>query len=162
METDERDASRPARLRALPTTARDDKRAHRGAPQSHRGRIRDIYVARVLREAPGAEPKPVHNDNGRLPRAVNNGPMLSARGRTVVLAWFTVTNDVGHAYAAFSADAGRTFGTPIRLDQTSALGARRRRGAAGPGQPCHVDRFANQNSSFRCGESTPRRTRSLQ
>ena len=35
--------------------------------------------------------------------------MLSARGRNVVLAWFTVKDDVGHAYAAFSADAGRTL-----------------------------------------------------
>lgn len=51
-----------------------------------------------------------------------NGPTLSARERDVVLAWFTVKDDVGHAYAAFSSDAGRTFGTPIRLDETSALG----------------------------------------
>ena len=31
-------------------------------------------------------------------------------------------DEVGHAYAAFSSDAGRTFGAPIRLDETSALG----------------------------------------
>jgi hypothetical protein len=48
--------------------------------------------------------------------------MLSARGREVVLAWFTVKDDVGHAYAAFSSDAGRSFGKPIRLDDAAALG----------------------------------------
>ena len=33
-----------------------------------------------------------------------------------------VKDDIGHAYAAFSLDAGRTFGAPIRLDAVSALG----------------------------------------
>ena len=109
--------------------------------------IRDIYVAR-LEGGTWAEPKPVHNDNWKIAACPVNGPMLSARGRTVVLAWFTVTNDVGHAYEAFSADAGRTFGTPIRLDQTSALG---RVDVAllpdGSALATWIE-FANQNSSF--------------
>jgi hypothetical protein len=29
---------------------------------------------------------------------------------------------VGHAFAAFSEDAGRTFGTPLRLDDEASLG----------------------------------------
>jgi hypothetical protein len=83
--------------------------------------IRDIYVSR-LDNGKWTEPKPVHEDNWKIAACPVNGPMLSARGRDVVLAWFTVKDEVGHAYAAFSADAGRTFGTPIRLDDTSALG----------------------------------------
>jgi hypothetical protein len=83
--------------------------------------IRDIYVAR-LENGTWTEPKAVHNDNWKIAACPVNGPMLSARGRDVVLAWFTVKDDVGHAYAAFSADAGRTFGAPIRLDEASALG----------------------------------------
>ena len=83
--------------------------------------IRDIYVAR-LENGTWSEPKPVHEDNWKIAACPVNGPMLSARGRNVVLAWFTVTDDVGHAYAAFSSDAGRTFGAPIRLDAVSALG----------------------------------------
>jgi hypothetical protein len=83
--------------------------------------IRDIFVAR-LDNGKWTEPKAVHNDNWKIAACPVNGPMLSARGRNVVLAWFTVKDDVGHAYVAFSADAGRTFGTPIRLDDTSALG----------------------------------------
>jgi hypothetical protein len=50
-----------------------------------------------------------------------NGPMLSARGRDAVVAWFTSKNDVRQAYAAFSSDAGRSWGNPIRLDDGGSL-----------------------------------------
>ena len=36
--------------------------------------------------------------------------------------WFTVKDDLGQAYAAFSSDAGRTWGAPIRLDDGGSLG----------------------------------------
>lgn len=65
---------------------------------------------------------PVHNDGWKIAACPVNGPMLSARGREVAIAWFTVKNDVGHAYVAFSHDAGRSFGQPIRLDEASATG----------------------------------------
>jgi hypothetical protein len=48
--------------------------------------------------------------------------MLSARGRQVVLAWFTAVGDVGHVYVAFSNDAGRTFGERIRVDDVASQG----------------------------------------
>jgi hypothetical protein len=83
--------------------------------------IRDIYVSR-MENGKWTDGTPVHDDQWKIAACPVNGPMLSARGRDVVLSWFTVKHDVGHAYAAFSSDAGRTFGTPIRLDETSALG----------------------------------------
>jgi len=83
--------------------------------------VRDIYVSR-LDNGTWTQPMAVSNDGWTIPACPVNGPMLSARGRDVGIAWFTVKDHVGHAYAAFSADAGRTFGTPIRLDETSALG----------------------------------------
>jgi len=48
--------------------------------------------------------------------------MLSARGRDVAIAWFNAKNNDGHVFVAFSGDAGKTFGPPIRLDDRSALG----------------------------------------
>jgi hypothetical protein len=51
-----------------------------------------------------------------------NGPALSASGRNLAAAWFTAKGDQGQAYAAFSTDAGRTWGTPIRLDDGKSLG----------------------------------------
>ncbi len=83
--------------------------------------IRDIYVSR-LDQGKWTEPRPVHEDNWKIAACPVNGPMLSASGRQVVLAWFTVKDEVGHAYAAFSSDAGRSFGPPIQLDDAAALG----------------------------------------
>jgi hypothetical protein len=83
--------------------------------------VRDIYVSRFDGDA-WSDPVAVHDDNWRMAACPVNGPMLSARGRSVAIAWFTVTDDVGHSYVAFSDDAGRTFGAPIRLDEESAIG----------------------------------------
>ena len=83
--------------------------------------IRDIYVSR-FENGTWTTPAAVHDDGWQIPSCPVNGPMLSARGRDVAIAWFTVKNDVGQAYLAFSRDAGRTFGAPIRLDDGGSLG----------------------------------------
>jgi hypothetical protein len=64
----------------------------------------------------------VHNDNWHIAACPVNGPALSANGRRVAIAWFTAKGEQGHAFAAFSNDAGKSFGTPIPLDDFSALG----------------------------------------
>jgi hypothetical protein len=51
-----------------------------------------------------------------------NGPVMAARGRDVAAAWFTVKDDQGLSYVAFSSDSGRTWGTPIRVDDAGSLG----------------------------------------
>lgn len=83
--------------------------------------VRDIYVSR-LENGRWTTPSAVHADGWTIPACPVNGPMLSASGRDVVVAWFTVKNDVGQAYLAFSRDAGRTFGTPVRVDDGGSLG----------------------------------------
>lgn len=83
--------------------------------------IRDISVSR-LENGTWTASTTVHDDNWEIPACPVNGPMLSARGRNVVVAWFTVKNDQGQAYAAFSSDAGRSWGVPIRLDEAGSLG----------------------------------------
>jgi hypothetical protein len=83
--------------------------------------IRDIYVARLI-DGRWTEPSSVHADNWRVPACPINGPALSASGRNVIAAWYTVEQDQGHAYVAFSSDAGRTFSEPTRLDDTMSLG----------------------------------------
>ena len=85
------------------------------------GEVRDIYVSRFENGA-WTEPVPVHDDGWTIPACPVNGPMLSARGRDVVLAWFTVTEGQGRAFVTFSDDAGRTFDAPIRLDEAGSLG----------------------------------------
>lgn len=83
--------------------------------------IRDISVSR-LENRMWTAATPVHNDGWEIFACPVNGPALSARGRDVVAAWFTVKDDRGQAWAAFSSDAGRSWGAPIRLDDTGSLG----------------------------------------
>ena len=82
--------------------------------------IRDIHVTRL--EAGAWTDAAVHKDNWQIDACPVNGPALSARGRTAAVAWFTAAGGTGHAYAAFSQDAGRTWDTPIRLDDGESLG----------------------------------------
>ena len=83
--------------------------------------IRDIGVSRLENGAwtPTAIVSP---DNWMVDFCPVNGPMLSARDRDVAAAWFTVKDDLGQAYVAFSSDTGRTWGAPIRLDDGGSLG----------------------------------------
>ena len=85
------------------------------------GEIRDIHTARLV-GGTWATPAPVFNDAWKIAACPVNGPALSARARDVALAWFTVKQDQGQAYLAFSSDAGRTYGAPIRVDDGGSLG----------------------------------------
>lgn len=83
--------------------------------------IRDISVSR-LENGTWTPPATVHDDNWDIPQCPVNGPKLAASGRQVAAAWFTVKNDQGQAFAAFSNDSGRSWGEPIRLDDAGSLG----------------------------------------
>jgi hypothetical protein len=83
--------------------------------------IRDIAVSR-LEDGTWTPPQVVHGDNWEVLVCPVNGPALSARDRNVAVAWFTQVGDVGHAYLAFSDDAGRTWGSPVRLDEAESVG----------------------------------------
>jgi len=83
--------------------------------------VRDIYVSR-FDGGKWTEPSAAFDDGWKINACPVNGPMLSARGRDVALAWFHAKNNQGQAFLSFSRDAGRSFGAPIRLDDVSALG----------------------------------------
>jgi hypothetical protein len=83
--------------------------------------IRDIHVAR-LDSGKWTDAQIVHADNWEIDACPVNGPALSARDRALVAGWFTAKDDKGQALAAFSNDAGRTWGVPIRLDDEASLG----------------------------------------
>ena len=83
--------------------------------------VRDVYVSRL--DAGSWTPaRAVHADNWTIEACPVNGPALSARDRTVAVAWFNAVKDEPHAFVAFSNDAGQTWGDPIRLDDASTLG----------------------------------------
>ncbi len=83
--------------------------------------IRDIYTSRLV-NGKWSEPAAVHADGWKIAACPVNGPALSAIGRNVAASWFTVKGEQGQAYLAFSADAGRTYGAPIRVDDGGSLG----------------------------------------
>jgi len=83
--------------------------------------IRDNYVSRLV-GGKWSTPQAVFNDGWKIAACPVNGPSLTASGSAVAMAWFTVKNEQGQAYAAFSQDAGKTFGTPIRVDDSGTLG----------------------------------------
>lgn len=83
--------------------------------------IRDISVVRKDENA-WRTPTRLHDDGWKIQGCPVNGPAIDARGADVVVAWFTVRDDVGHAFAAFSADGGQHFGEPIRIDDAASVG----------------------------------------
>lgn len=83
--------------------------------------IRDIYTSRLV-NGKWSEPAAVHADGWKIAACPVNGPALSANGRNVAASWFTVKGEQGQAFLAFSADAGKTYGAPIRIDDGGSLG----------------------------------------
>jgi hypothetical protein len=83
--------------------------------------VRDIYVARFA-DGAWTEPAAVHADGWTIDGCPVNGPAIAANGRKVAVAWFTAPNDDGHAFVAFSVDAGRTFAAPVQADDGGSLG----------------------------------------
>jgi hypothetical protein len=83
--------------------------------------IRDNYVSRLV-NGKWSAPQAVFNDGWKIAACPVNGPALSANGQAVAMSWFTVKGEQGQAYAAFSQDAGKTFGAPIRVDDGGTLG----------------------------------------
>ena len=83
--------------------------------------IRDIYVTRLV-DGKWSDPSAVHNDGWKIDGCPVNGPAVSASGKDVAVAWFAAPQDQGHSFVAFSADSGRTFHDPIRVDDEGSFG----------------------------------------
>ena len=120
---------------------------------------RDIYVSRLI-GGTWTEPRAVHDDNWRIAACPVNGPALSARGRNVAIAWFTAVGDQGHVYAAFSSNAGETFGSPIRIDDVGAVGRVDVELLADGAAAVTWIEFAEQRSTFRIRRAAPGGSRS--
>lgn len=83
--------------------------------------VRDIAVV-AMRDGRWLAPMPVHDDNWEISGCPVNGPSIAARGDRAVVAWFTGADDVPAVKLAFSSDAGRSFGTAVRIDHGSPVG----------------------------------------
>jgi hypothetical protein len=85
------------------------------------GEIRNIAVVRQVGDE-WTEPVHVADDNWMYPGCPVNGPQVSAIDDAAVVAWFTAPEEKGSVKAAFSFDAGASFGGPIRIDDGDPLG----------------------------------------
>ena len=83
--------------------------------------VRDIHFVR-RQAAVWSAPRPVHADKWELNGCPVNGPSVAAAGRRVALAWYTGEGETPRVQVAFSDDAGKTFGSPVRVDDGEALG----------------------------------------
>jgi hypothetical protein len=83
--------------------------------------IRDTAVAR-LSAGKWTLPAIVYRDGWKIEGCPVNGPSAAASGRSVAVGWFTGASGSGRAFAAFSRDAGTSFGAPVRVDDTEAIG----------------------------------------
>ena len=141
---------RSPRLRVLP----DGGGGHGGRPDR-----RVIAIAattrsatstcRVSRTASGPSRRAVHDDGWKIAACPVNGPMLSARGRDVAIAWFTAT---GRPAARLRRVLERR-----RRDVRRADSAGRRRRA----RPRRRRAARRRHRRWRAGSSSPRRAPQL-
>lgn len=82
--------------------------------------VRDVSSVRWV-DGAFTDPSPVHEDGWEIAGCPVNGPAVAARGDDVVVTWFTGA-DGGSVRAAFSGDAGATFGEPLTIDAAQPPG----------------------------------------
>ena len=82
--------------------------------------VRDIECLRA--EDDYTSPVMLHEDSWAIAGCPVNGPAVEAKGNQVAAAWYTAAPGRTGVWAAFSDDAGATFGTPIKLEGEEAVG----------------------------------------
>jgi hypothetical protein len=85
------------------------------------GEIRDISVTRYA-DGSWAEPITVSDDQWHIAGCPVNGPAIAADGDRVIVAWYGAPKRSARVKVAWSLDAGRTFSTPIVIDEAGARG----------------------------------------
>ena len=83
--------------------------------------VRDISVGRFV-DGKWTGGVPVHDDGWVIPGCPVNGPSVAAHDDAVVVAWFTGAGNTPRVRAAFSDDAGATFGAPVTIDLGNPVG----------------------------------------
>jgi hypothetical protein len=82
---------------------------------------RDVSIVR--RDGPQwSAPQPVRADGWSLSACPTNGPSVTTRGDRATIAWFTGANASPSVWVAQSADAGKTLGAPVRIDDGAPVG----------------------------------------
>jgi len=83
--------------------------------------IRDIYVARAIGRTWQAG-HAVHEDGWKISGCPVNGPAIAAAGDSVVVAWFTMADDIARVRFARSEDGGASFGQALNISENTPSG----------------------------------------
>lgn len=83
--------------------------------------VRDIAIVRLV-NGRWTVPRVVHADNWVIAACPVNGPAIAASGKKVAVAWFTGVGNRSRVNVAFSANSGKTFRQPIRIDDGEPAG----------------------------------------
>lgn len=83
--------------------------------------IRDIYVSRLV-DGEWQDGQAVSDDNWDIPGCPVNGPVIQASGSDVAVAWFSAGDERPRVQAAWSADSGKSFSTPVEVSADQPLG----------------------------------------
>ena len=83
--------------------------------------IRDMSIVRLI-DGQWSEPKSIHDDNWKIAGCPVNGPRVAARGNHLAIAWFSMPEGQAQVNLLRSADGGKTFDMPVRIDEGSAIG----------------------------------------
>ena len=83
--------------------------------------IRDMSIVRWVNNQ-RTKPEPVYADNWKIEGCPVNGPRVVANQNNVAIAWYTVPEGKSKVNIIFSKDGGASFGTPVQIDEGSAIG----------------------------------------
>lgn len=83
--------------------------------------VRDIATVRYV-DGRWTSPVTLGSDRWEINGCPVNGPAVAAEGARAAVAWFTAPAEAARVQVAFSQDAGRTFGAPVRVDDGRPLG----------------------------------------
>ena len=83
--------------------------------------IRDISIIR-FENGKWTAPKTVNADNWQINACPINAAAIAASGDRVAVSWFTAAQNNPRVLAAFSSDAGATFGKPVTISTSRAHG----------------------------------------
>jgi hypothetical protein len=83
--------------------------------------IRDMSLVRMV-SGEWSKPSVIYADNWKIEGCPVNGPRAEALENNLGVAWFTVQSDTGVVKFAFSNNGGQSFGAPIKVSESKALG----------------------------------------
>ena len=82
--------------------------------------IRDIAITRLV-GGRWTEPQIIHPDGWEIAGCPVNGPKVVAKGKTVLVGWFTAPETVPQIKIAFSMDNGKNFEAPITIESKGVI-----------------------------------------